>query len=152
MQLCSDLFGLCREDLQTEPHAGVFERPAGQTGAVGNEGEIQEVRRSIEGASGCTENRQASRANPALDVVAREILNAVRVGEDATKRRVLFLDVTVPGQGDVRIRLRRDGDGMEVRMRADNDELARNLRSGSDELRERGRDEGINFTSVRVVR
>ncbi len=98
-----------------------------------------------------TENTEG--ASSPIDEVARRILDAVRVGHDGQARRVVFLDITVPGRGDVRIRLRRDGgDGFEVRMRADNDALAQTLQRGTSQLRAQGRDNGIDMTSIRVVR
>lgn len=111
-------------------------------------GEPQSAMRSLSEA----ENARLASQNTAIDEVARQVLNAVGVGEDAQARRVVFLDVTVAGQGDVRIRLRRDGGGMEVRMRADNDHLARSLRQGVDELRQRGSEAGVEMTSIQVVR
>ncbi len=105
------------------------------------------------GGAGEAQQMEAYRAkNPAMEEVARQIVNAVRVGEDHQARRVMFLDVTVPGRGDVRIRLRQDGGGMEVRMRADNDALARTLQEGVGDLRRQGAQKGVQFTSIRVVR
>ncbi len=94
---------------------------------------------------------QAS-SSPAMAEIVKKIVQAVRVGDDAQARRVVFLDVTVPGRGEVRIRLRRDGGGMEVRMRADNDALARTLQEGVAALREEGAKKGVQFTSVQVAR
>lgn len=87
-----------------------------------------------------------------LDAMARQIVNAVQVGEDGQSRRVIFLDITVPGHGDVRVRLRRDGAGMEVRMRADNDGFARTLRQYSERLRGDASEQGVQLTSIQVVR
>lgn len=113
------------------------------------EDEASEVRRS--GRSGSAEDSQ--RCSAPLEVVARRVLNAVRVGDGQTSRQVMFLDVTVPQRGDVRIRLRRDGGGgFELRMRADNDALARTLQRGSGELRDRAAQQGVQFSSIRVVR
>ena len=119
-----------RQSLDVGPAAGA----AGQVGAAQQSAPMQ----------GST--------SPALAEIANKIVQAVRVGEDAQARRVVFLDVTVPGRGDVRIRVRRDGGGMEVRMRADNDALARTLQEGVGDLREEGARKGIQFTSVQVVR
>ena len=87
-----------------------------------------------------------------MSEMVRRIVDAVRVGQDAQARQVVFVDVTVPERGKVRIRLRRDGGGMEVRMRADNDALARSLQQGVGTLRDKAEDKGISFTSVQVVR
>ena len=121
-------------------------------GGEGSGREIEAVRERIEESGRASVVEESSRRNEAIDEVARRIVDAIRVGEDDQRRQVVFLDVTVPGRGEVRIRLRRDGGGMEVRMRADNDSLARSLQEGADDLHEKGRDEGIEFTSIRVVR
>ena len=113
---------------------------------------VREVQAKAEGAEQAQTMEASKGKNAAIEEVARQIVDAVRVGEDSRERRVVFLDVTVPGRGDVRIRLRRDGGGMEVRMRAGNDALARSLQEGVGELRERGADKGISFTSIQVVR
>ena len=88
----------------------------------------------------------------AVSEVAAEIVKAIRVGEDQQARRVLFLDVTVPGHGELRIRLRRDGGGLEVRIRADNDGLARLMRENQEALRQAGKEKGMEMTSIQVVR
>lgn len=90
--------------------------------------------------------------NPALAEIARKIVQAVRVGEDSRARKVVFLDVAVPGRGEVRIRLRRQGAGMELRMRADNDALGRSLQEGLAELRRSCGQKGIHITSIQVAR
>lgn len=88
----------------------------------------------------------------AVHHVARQILRALRVGADQNARKVVFLDVTVPGHGDLRVRLRRDGDGFEARLRADNDGLARLLQAHTDDLRHAAEDNGVHFTSLQVRR
>ncbi len=100
------------------------------------------------------ESQSAERAtsSPAVEEIAKQIVDAVRIGEDSQARRVVFLDVTVPGQGNLRIRLRQDGGGMEVRMRADNDALARSVRENVEGLRHQTKELGVNLTSIRVVR
>lgn len=119
------------------------ERPNGELKKVG---ERIGSGRETSGTSG------AGRTAPVVEEISRRILEAVRVGRDQEARRVVFLDVSVPDQGEVRIRIRREGGGVGVRMRADNDALARRLRQGTEQLRTRGADEGIEFNSIRVVR
>lgn len=138
-------------DLDADPRTGESTTHIGESTAE-NPQEIQEVRERVGGTEGPGYAEASRRSEPAMTEVARQIVNAVRVGEDGQARRVVFLDVTVPGQGDVRIRLRRDGSGMEVRMRADNDALARTLQEGVGQLREKGREKDIQFTSIQVVR
>ena len=114
---------------------------------------IEEVRERTTGARAASHSAAAQSSDPPMTQVSQAIVEAVRVGHDAEKRQVVFVDVTVPGRGDVRIRLRRDGGGgMQVRMRADNDALARTLQRGVGELREEGKRNDIQFTSIRVVR
>ncbi len=113
---------------------------------------VDEIAERAGGAGAAGKAESSAYAEPPMMRVARKIVEAVHVGDDAQGRRVVFLDITVPGRGDVRIRLRRDGGGMEVRMRADNDALARSLQQGVADLREEGAEQGIQFTSVQVVR
>ena len=113
---------------------------------------IEELQERSAGAQAMSNTDAPRAAEPPVTQVAREIVEAVYVGQDSQQRQVIFVDVTVPGRGDVRIRLRRDGGGMEVRMRADNDALARTLQQGVRELREEGQKKDIEFTSIRVVR
>lgn len=104
--------------------------------------------RSVTGASSAGSSAEAR----AMDQMAGEILRAVQVGEDGQARRVVFLEVQIPGHGDLRVRLRREGGGLEVRIRADNDRLARLVREHSDTLRGRAREKGVEMTSIQVVR
>lgn len=83
--------------------------------------------------------------------IAREIVETLHVGHDAQARKIMLVDVQIPGKGNVRIRLRRQGDNIEVRMRTQDQDLARTLRAGRDELREAGQKKGVNFTSIEVV-
>lgn len=118
----------------------------------GTDDAVREVQSRVGGSEDAQSMEASKGKNMAIAEVARQIVEAVRVGEDGHLRRVVFLDVTVPGRGDIRIRLRRDGGAMEVRMRAGNDGLARSLREGVGELRQRGAEKGIQFTSIQVVR
>lgn len=146
---------------QREPAVTIDDRRRDQPGVLQSDrssGEqpqhrgIDDVRRRTERTGSTTDPRLAD-SRPAVEVVAREILQAARFGEDDRTRRVVFLDVTVPGRGDIRIRLKRDGSGgFEVRLRAGNDSLGRTLQHGSDELRRRGQRQGVRFSSIRVVR
>lgn len=88
----------------------------------------------------------------ALEEITKEILTALHVGEDQQARKVIFLDIQIPGHGDLRVRLRREGGGLEVRFRADNDALARMMRQHSESLRGQAKAKGLHLTSIEVVR
>jgi hypothetical protein len=83
--------------------------------------------------------------------ISRQIVDAVRQGNDQHQRQVVFVDAQVPGGGNVRIRLRRDGGAFEARMRADSDGLARTLRHHESELRDAADDSDVTFSSIDIV-
>lgn len=83
--------------------------------------------------------------------ISRQIVDAVRQGRDQNRRQVVFVDARVPGGGEVRIRLRRDGDAFEARMRADSDDLARTLRHHESELHDAARESDVTFSSIDIV-
>lgn len=148
--ICGEIGASAAETSGSEQQASV---PG--VAADGSAEELREVEAVTErvGSKGEVDAGEPSRlSEPAVQQIAREIVEAVRVGEDEHRRQVVFLDVTVPERGEVRIRLRRDGGGMEVRMRADNDALARTLQQNTDGLRRAAGAKDIELTSVRVVR
>lgn len=83
--------------------------------------------------------------------IADEIVRAARVGRDAEGRDVLMLEVDLPGRGDLRVRLRRDGSGFETRFRTDDHRLARDLRENDDKLRESAARRGVELTDIEVA-
>jgi hypothetical protein len=88
---------------------------------------------------------------PAPQQIATHIVDAIHVGHDQHARKIVMVDVHIPGKGDVRIRLRRQGDDIEVRMRTNSQDLARELRQGRDTLREAGREKGLHFSTIDIV-
>ncbi|MBA2662362.1 MAG: flagellar hook-length control protein FliK [Bradymonadaceae bacterium] len=86
-----------------------------------------------------------------LAQVVDKIVQAFFVGQDTRSKKIVMMDVQVPGRGSVRVRLSRSGEQVDVRMRADNVELARLLRTHREELREAGTRAGITFASIEVV-
>lgn len=130
-----------------DARGGLGQKELSFEGAMKAEGVMQ----GSDGASRVAAVEKQSDAE-SLEHIARQIVQAAQVGEDGQGRRVMFLDVTVPGYGDVRIRLRQDGGGLEVRMRADNDGLAQTLRQYSERLRSSAGEQGVQLTSIQVVR
>ncbi|MFB6350465.1 MAG: hypothetical protein ABEN55_19065, partial [Bradymonadaceae bacterium] len=102
------------------------------------------------GAAESTAARRTREVERIRDL-ARQIVDAVRVGTDRARRQVVMVDAEVPGRGQVRIRLRRDGESFETRMRADSEELARTLRRNEDTLRESAREDDVLFSSIDIV-
>ncbi|MFU8803804.1 MAG: flagellar hook-length control protein FliK [Bradymonadaceae bacterium] len=118
--------------------------------AVEGRGEELQVKGVDIGAKETLKAEKTEEPRPTQQV-AREIVEALHVGHDSHARKVVLVDVHIPGKGNVRIRLRRQGDNVEVRMRTQNEDLARELRSGREDLREAGREKGVKFTSIEVV-
>jgi hypothetical protein len=83
--------------------------------------------------------------------LAGKLVRACQVGQDQQQRKVMMLDVRVPGRGNIRVRLRQEGDGISVRMRADNDELKSLLRSHQGVMRDTANEQGVSFTRIDVV-
>lgn len=83
--------------------------------------------------------------------LANKIVEAFYVGQDARAKKIVMMDVNVPGRGSVRVRLSKTGDSVDVRMRADNEDLARLLRAHREDLRESGASKGVNFANIEVV-
>lgn len=101
---------------------------------------------------GAARQAEGARARPPeMDALVDRLVEALHVGRDARARKVMLLDVQVPGRGGVRVRLRRRGQEVEVRLRADNDELRRELGQRREALRESARQRGVIFASIEVA-
>lgn len=167
----ADAGPLCKPDAAApeDSFGDVFRRAVGEEEFAGDEhrrdlheGDFQRTQRDndaqVEARNEVREAKMAAASTkpvappPELGQISREILQALRRGEDAQQRRVVFLEVRIPGLGDLRIRLRRDGDSVSVRLRADNDGLAREVRAELSSLREAGAARGIHFTNLEVLR
>lgn len=83
--------------------------------------------------------------------LAKQLVDRAHVGRDASGRQIMLLDLQVPGRGNVRVRLRRRGDGFELRMRPENEELARDLRREREHFRQSAAEGGVDFTSIEIV-
>jgi hypothetical protein len=83
--------------------------------------------------------------------LANKLVRACQVGTDQQARKVMMLDVRVPGRGSIRVRLRQEGNGISVRMRADNDELKALLRKHQGAMRDAAHEQGVTFSRIDVV-
>ncbi len=109
----------------------------------------------VAGASGIAQVEQAAPAagtdRAEMAQLANKIVQAFYVGQDARAKKIVMMDVNVPGRGSVRVRLSKTGDSVDVRMRADNEDLAKLLRSHREDLRQSGASKGVNFANIEVV-
>ncbi|MFP4597539.1 MAG: hypothetical protein ACLFVJ_04755 [Persicimonas sp.] len=94
---------------------------------------------------------QRSEMREQVAQLAQKLVEKAHVGQDAAGRRIMLLDLQVPGRGNVRVRLRRRGDGFELRMRPENQELARDLRREREHFRESAAHSGVEFSSIEIV-
>lgn len=88
------------------------------------------------------------------EVVERLIETMVtsgQMGEDSKGRKVLMMDVECPGRGNVRVRLWKKEDGIELRMRADNPELKSLLMLSRSDLQAKAKENGVNFSKIEVA-
>ncbi len=83
--------------------------------------------------------------------LARKLVERAHVGRDASGRQIMLLDLQVPGRGNVRVRLRRRGEGFELRMRPENEDFARDLRREREHFRQSAAENGVEFTSIEIV-
>lgn len=73
------------------------------------------------------------------------------VTEDVKGRKVVMMQVDVPGRGTVNMRLWRRSSGVELRMRADDPKLASEIRRNRGQLEAGARERGIHFSKIEVV-
>lgn len=83
--------------------------------------------------------------------IARELVDKAQLGTDTAGRQIMMLELQVPGRGQIRVRLRRRGDGFELRMRPQNQELARDLRQERYQFRQAAAGRGVTFSSIEIV-
>lgn len=89
--------------------------------------------------------------DPAVEQIVDRMVEAVHVGQDERARRVVLIDVVVPGMGRLRARLKRTRQGVEVRLRAEAPELTRLLRGQRAEIMDTARARGIEMTKVEIA-
>ena len=99
----------------------------------------------VNGSSGMT----AEQAR--VHEIAQRLVKAVHVGQDQRARKVVMMDIEVPGYGNLRARLTRQGDGIEVRLRAEDPALSRLLRSQRGTLADQARANGVTLRQIDVV-
>jgi hypothetical protein len=138
----------------------VIEAPAERRG--GDEARDGEAR-PAEGVTGAgaasAEAASVKEAAPTADTaraeevrrLAERLVESCQAGLDQQGRQVMMLDLQVPGRGCVRVRLRRQGDGVEVRLRADNPALGELLRARSGELRDGMAGRGVAISRLEVA-
>ncbi|WP_430687893.1 hypothetical protein [Lujinxingia sediminis] len=86
-----------------------------------------------------------------LGEIVEAMVKAAQAGEDAQGRKVMFLELDVPGRGTLRVRLLKEHDGYAVRMRASDEGLARELLSAQSEMVRGAGARGVRFNAVEVV-
>ncbi|RAL23938.1 hypothetical protein DL240_07260 [Lujinxingia litoralis] len=133
----------------------------------GGESEAEDVRRleeAVEGPAvsevvrgperpggGVNELAAGGGGGPELGEVVEQMVRAAQVGEDAQGRRVMFLELEVPGRGMLKVRLLREHDGFSVRMRASDEGLARDLLRWKGEMVRAAGERGVKLNGVAVV-
>lgn len=145
-----------RAQVMEAPH--VVEAPAERRrGEEERGGEARPVE-GVAGAGGA-EAASVKEAAPTADTaraeevrrLAEQLVESCQTGLDQQGRQVMMLDMQVPGRGCVRVRLRRQGDGVEVRLRADNPALGELLRARSGELRDGMAGRGVAISRLEVA-
>lgn len=121
-------------------------------------------RASVEAASGADRSDRAAAssdrtaatgrgelAEQHIQRLAEDMVKAVRVGRDEQRRRLVMMDVEVPGRGELRIRMRRDGESYDVAFRTDDRDLRQDVSRGTNALRQAVDERGVRLGSVRVA-
>lgn len=96
----------------------------------------------------------AAHTSDAYETIARlsrELVEACHVGQDQRQRKVVMLDIQLPGQGRIRARLRHSASGVEVRLRADTPALSALLKRHKGALHERARERGLHLSRVEIA-
>lgn len=87
-----------------------------------------------------------------IQALTEMLVKECRLGEGKQMaKRVMLLDLSVPGKGDVRVRVMRDGDGVQVRFRAADKQTAQWLHDHKEKLRDQGHQRGVVFKRIEVV-
>lgn len=97
------------------------------------------------------QSTEATRRTAEIREISEQIVDAVRVGTDETRRQVVLVDIDTPGGDNVRVRLRRDGEGFETRIRAESEGLARRLRRNRKRLRESAAEKDVMLKNIDIV-
>jgi len=86
-----------------------------------------------------------------LESVVEAMVEACHVGQDAEGRKVMVMELAVPGRGRLLARLRRTRQGVRVQLRTDDASLKRELTSARGELLDAARAKGAKLLSVDVA-
>lgn len=86
-----------------------------------------------------------------VEKIARALVDKAHIGTDISGRQIVMMELEVPGRGQIRVRLRRRGEGFELRMRPQNQELARDLRQDRGHFRQAAAKRGVTFSSIEIV-
>jgi hypothetical protein len=97
------------------------------------------------------DSAEGAEAPREVDAVVQEMVEACYVGEDAQARKVVMLEIALPGRGMVRARIRRERDGVHVRLRAKDPATKELLRAHKDELMQGAKERGVDLKGVDVV-
>ena len=144
------------ELMEPEPDAGLSE--AIEEEYVEPETEVEMPDAAVMGLATPEANTQtvaAPEPTTAKHEVVQQLVSTIvsdgYVTEDVKGRKVVMMEVQVPGQGTVRMRLWRKESGVELRIRADNPELAATIRQERGALEAGARERGVNFSRIEVV-
>ena len=116
-------------------------------------GAIDGVAERAEGLTG-EQHVQAPAASSSKEMIAAlatQLVKACAVGKDQRARKVMLLDVDLPGQGQLRVRITRDGDGVNVRLRASDERTRQLVKAHAGQLRDEGARQGVVFKHIEVV-
>jgi hypothetical protein len=79
-----------------------------------------------------------------------KLVRSCQLGQDQKARRVMLMEVEIPGRGNVHVRLQQQSQGLEVRFRARDEPTAQLLRAHQGQLEEGMRQRGVAVSRVSV--
>lgn len=107
--------------------------------------EQQQVNTQTESvAQSSTTDRQA------VAQLVDKLVRSCQLGQDQKARRVMLMEVEIPGRGNVHVRLQQQSQGLEVRFRARDEPTAQLLRAHQGQLEEGMRQRGVAVSRVSV--
>ena len=80
-----------------------------------------------------------------------KLVRSCQVGHDHKARRVMLMEVEIPGRGQVHVRLQQSSQGMEVRFRARDEPTAQLLRAHQGQLEEGMRQRGVEVQRITIT-
>ena len=95
-------------------------------------------------AQSATTDRQA------VAQLVDKLVRSCQLGQDQKARRVMLMEVEIPGRGNVHVRLQQQSQGLEVRFRARDEPTAQLLRAHQGQLEEGMRQRGVAVSRVSV--